>query len=40
MLSRYEHKPEYGSDAPWPNVVWAIIAILCACGLVVFPFIG
>jgi hypothetical protein len=34
-----EHKPTYGNDAPWTNVVWTIIGILCACGLVAFPFL-
>jgi hypothetical protein len=39
MLTRNEHKPPYGNDAPWTNVVWTIIGILCALGLVAFPFI-
>lgn len=38
MSTRYDHKPNYGNDAPWTNVVWTIIGILCACGLVVLPF--
>jgi hypothetical protein len=40
MSNGYDQRPEYGSDAPWPNVVWIIIGILCACGLVALPFIG
>jgi len=28
----------YGNDAPWPNVVWTIIGILCVCGLAALPF--
>jgi len=40
MTNGYDLRPEYGSDALWPNVVWTIIGILCACGLVAFPFIG
>jgi hypothetical protein len=40
MSNGYDQRPEYGSDAPWPNVVWTIIGILCACGLVALPFIG
>ena len=39
MSMRYEHKPAYGNDAPWTNVVWTIIGILCACGLVALPFL-
>jgi hypothetical protein len=40
MSMRDDHKPEYGADAVWPNVVWTIIGILCACCLVVLPFVG
>jgi hypothetical protein len=40
MTMRDDHKPEYGTDAVWPNVVWTIIGILCACGLVALPFMG
>jgi len=39
MPNRDEQRAEYGSDAPWPNVVWTIITILCACGLAVLPFV-
>jgi|KBSMisStandDraft_5_1062788.scaffolds.fasta_scaffold1924614_1 hypothetical protein len=39
MSIRYEPGPKYGNDAPWTNVVWTIIGILCACGLVAFPFL-
>ncbi|MFZ0853776.1 MAG: hypothetical protein WAO08_31830 [Hyphomicrobiaceae bacterium] len=38
MPTRYEYRPEYGTDGPWPNVVWSIIAIVCACALAVLPF--
>jgi len=40
MPSRDDDRAEYGSDAPWPTVVWTIIGILCACGLAALPFIG
>jgi hypothetical protein len=40
MFNAYDHRSEYGSDAPWTNVVWTIIGILCACGLVAYPFMG
>jgi len=40
MSYGYDQRPEYGSDAPWTNVVWTIIGILCACGLVALPFMG
>jgi len=40
MSNGYDLRPEYGSDALWPNVVWTIIGILCACGLVALPFMG
>jgi hypothetical protein len=39
MSNRYELRPMYGYDAPWTNVVWTIISILCACGLVALPFL-
>jgi len=39
MRSAYELRPKYGNDAPWTNVVWTIISILCACGLVALPFL-
>jgi hypothetical protein len=39
MPNRFDLKPKYGNDAPWTNVVWTIIGILCACGLVAFPFL-
>ena len=39
MPMRYEHIAKYGNDAPWTNVVWTIIGILCAFGLVALPFI-
>lgn len=40
MSNGYDQRPEYGTDALWPNLVWTIIGILCACGLVALPFIG
>jgi len=39
MLNRYDLSPKYGNDAPWTNVVWNIIGILCACGVVALPFL-
>ena len=39
MRTRNEYKTAYGNDAPWTNVVWTIIGILCAFGLVAYPFI-
>jgi hypothetical protein len=39
MPIRYEPRPTYGNDAPWTNVVWTIIGILCAFGLVALPFL-
>jgi hypothetical protein len=40
MSYSYDQRSEYGSDALWPNGVWTIIGILCACGLVALPFMG
>jgi hypothetical protein len=40
MRTWNEHKTPYGNDAPWTNVVWTIIGILCALGLVAYPFIS
>jgi len=34
----YEHKARYGDEAPWINVLWTIIGIVCACGLAVLLF--
>jgi len=39
MRIRSEPGATYGNDAPWTNVVWTIIGILCACGLVALPFL-
>jgi len=34
--ANHKHIARYGEDVVWPNVVWAIIGILCAEGLAVF----
>jgi hypothetical protein len=39
MPTRDDDKSAYGRDAPWPTVVWTIISILCACGLIALPFL-
>ena len=33
--ANHKHVVRYGDDVLWPNVVWAIIGILCAGGLAV-----
>ena len=39
MSTGYEHKASYGDEVGWTNVVWTIIGIVCACGLVALLFI-
>jgi len=38
--ANHKHIVRYGDDVVWPNVVWAIIGILCAAGLAVFLLIA
>jgi hypothetical protein len=34
----YQQIARYGDDAPWTNVLWTIVGILCACSLAVLLF--
>ena len=38
ISTAHQHKPAYGDDVRWPNVVWITIGILCVCGLAALLF--
>ena len=38
MSTGHEHIARYGDEAAWTNVVWTIIGIVSACGVVMLLF--